>query len=110
MMEFLSGGFYKATIHKVIQPPPDQRQHTRLGLFYFALPDDDVKLSVMESPVLQREGVKRRFEEGCEPRVEEWRRARTSGYGQTALQQGKDAGDAGVEEEVIKGATVRHYK
>ena len=41
-MEFLSGGHYRATIHRVVQPPPDQRGHTRLGAFYFAIPDDAV--------------------------------------------------------------------
>jgi isopenicillin N synthase-like dioxygenase len=106
MMEFLSGGFYKATIHRVVQPPPDQRRDTRLGLFYFALPDDDVKLSVMMSPALQKEAIKRRFEEGSEPMVEEWRKARTRAYGQSVLRQGKDAG---TEEETIKGVTVKHY-
>jgi len=106
MMEFLSGGFYKATIHRVVQPPPDQRQATRLGLFFFALPDDDIKLAPVTSTVLEKEGIKRRFEEGKEPVVETWRRARTSAYGQTVLKQGKDAG---VEEEVINGVTVKHY-
>ncbi|KZT08200.1 Clavaminate synthase-like protein [Laetiporus sulphureus 93-53] len=30
-MEFLSGGFYKPTIHRVVQPPEDQRGRTRLA-------------------------------------------------------------------------------
>jgi len=32
-MEFLTGGAYKATIHRVIQPPEDQRDRARLGVF-----------------------------------------------------------------------------
>ena len=55
-MEFLSGGFYKATIHRVVQPPADQRGLIRLGMYYFALADDDVKLTPVDSPVLQRKG------------------------------------------------------
>ncbi|KAF9230443.1 hypothetical protein BU15DRAFT_69196, partial [Melanogaster broomeanus] len=39
-LEFFTGGYYKGTIHRVVQPPQDQQQYTRLGLFYFALPDE----------------------------------------------------------------------
>ncbi|KAJ7092790.1 hypothetical protein B0H15DRAFT_162501 [Mycena belliarum] len=54
-LEFLSGGYYKATIHRVVQPPSDQQNCTRLGLFYFCMTDDDVKLvPFAESPVLKR--------------------------------------------------------
>ena len=45
-LEFLSGGILKATIHRVVQPPPDQRGYTRLGVIYFAMSDDDVRLMV----------------------------------------------------------------
>ncbi|KAF8515787.1 Clavaminate synthase-like protein [Hysterangium stoloniferum] len=108
-LEFLSGGFYKATIHRVVQPPPDQRQYNRLGLFYFALPDDDVKLDpIMESPVLQREGIHDRFRlHNVETvAVEDWRKARTAAYGQSNLTTGAQAG---TEEEVLNGVTVKHY-
>jgi isopenicillin N synthase-like dioxygenase len=106
-MEFLSGGYYKATIHRVVQPPTDQRGYTRLGAFYFAIPDDDVKLvSVSNSPVLQREGIKRRFDDASAPTAEIWRKGRTAAYGQTSLQQGQEKG---VEEEYINGVLVKHY-
>ncbi|EED80272.1 predicted protein, partial [Postia placenta Mad-698-R] len=72
-MEFLSGGYYKGTIHRVVQPPEDQRGYSRLGLIYFTLPDDDVKLvPFSKSPVLQREGIKRRFEDAEAPTMREW--------------------------------------
>ncbi|KAF8515806.1 Clavaminate synthase-like protein [Hysterangium stoloniferum] len=108
-LEFLSGGFYKATIHRVVQPPPDQRQYNRLGAFYFAMPDDDVKLNpIMESPVLQREGVHDCFKlHNVETvAVEDWRRARTAAYGHNKLTTGTQAG---TEEEVLNGVIVKHY-
>ncbi|KIM34576.1 hypothetical protein M413DRAFT_190592 [Hebeloma cylindrosporum] len=56
-LEFLSGGFYRATIHRVVQPPPDQQTYTCVGLFYFYTTDDNVKLApLLESAVLQRLG------------------------------------------------------
>lgn len=106
-LEFLSGGFYRATIHRVVQPPEDQRQNTRLGVFYFVMPDDDTKLvPFVDSPVLKRVGITRRFEDEAAPTMEAWRKARTSAYGHSEL---KPSSEKGVEEEVIGGVVVRHY-
>lgn len=105
-MEMLSGGFYKATIHRVVQPPADQRNHTRLGAFYFAMCDEDVKLvPAAESPALQREGVRRKIEDAEAPTMAEWRRGRTVAYGQSELKRKDDV----VEEQVINGVVVQHY-
>ncbi|KDQ32558.1 hypothetical protein PLEOSDRAFT_1073080 [Pleurotus ostreatus PC15] len=106
-LEFLSGGYYRATIHRVVQPPSDQRSRPRLGAFYFCLTDDTVKLlPFVDSPVLQRVGIKRRFSDEQAPSMEAWRKGRTSAYGQTEL---KKAIDGVVEEEVINGVLVQHY-
>ena len=105
-MEFLSGGFYKAVIHRVVQPPPDQRGFTRHGAFYFAMANDDVKLvPFAKSPVLQREGVKRRIDDDKAPTMAEWRKARTAAYGRTTLEKK----GSGIEEEVVSGVVVKHY-
>ncbi|THU84387.1 Clavaminate synthase-like protein [Dendrothele bispora CBS 962.96] len=108
-MEFLSGGFYRATIHRVVQPPSDQRTYTRLGAFYFVMPDDDTKLLPLEdSPVLKRVGIKRRFDGDTEvPTMEAWRKGRTTAYGQSELKTSEN--DKGVEEEIINGVLVKHY-
>ncbi|KAI0089615.1 hypothetical protein BDY19DRAFT_113838 [Irpex rosettiformis] len=106
-MEFISGGFYKATIHRVVQPPSDQRGYTRLGAFYFAIPDDNVKLvPISGSPVLDKVGIRRRFEDGNAPTAETWRKGRTSAYGKSSLKKGEEQG---VEEEYINGVLVKHY-
>ena len=106
-MEFLSGGVYKATVHRVVQPPPDQQSFSRLGAFYFALPDDDVRLvPVKGSLVLDAHGIQRRFEDNEAPTVETWRKGRTSAYGQSELNKGNDER---VEEEYINGVLVKHY-
>ena len=105
-MEFISGGFYKATIHRVVQPPVDQRGYTRLGAFYFAIPNDDVQLvPVEDSPVLQRHGIERRCSKEDAPTAEIWRKGRTAAYGKSDLSKGKN----GVEEEYINGVLVKHY-
>ncbi|KAJ6498545.1 hypothetical protein C8R47DRAFT_1175638 [Mycena vitilis] len=107
-LEFLTGGYYKATIHRVVQPPADQRNYNRLGLVYFAMTDDAVKLAPLtESPVLQHVGIVRRFDDADAPTMEEWRKGRISVYGQTQLKASDPEGK--VEEEVIHGVVVKHY-
>lgn len=107
MMEFLTGGFYKPTIHRVVQPPSDQRAYDRLGAFYFAMPDDDVRLlPLAHSPVLERVGIERRFSDEDAPLSDVWRRERTISYGRTELKKGTDDN---TEEEVIGGIVVKHY-
>lgn len=57
-LDFPTGGYYKGAIHRVVQPPPDQQQHTRLGplAFYFVGPNDHTKLSMM--PIRESRGYK----------------------------------------------------
>ncbi|KAG6888303.1 hypothetical protein C0995_009302 [Termitomyces sp. Mi166 len=106
-LEYLSGRFYKGTIHRVHQPPADQRDFTRLGVFYFALFNDDVKLvPLQESPVLQRVGIIRRTEDDRAPSMGTYRKGRIAAYGQTVLKEGKEKG---VEEEEVAGVVIRHY-
>ncbi|KAI0752450.1 Clavaminate synthase-like protein [Daedaleopsis nitida] len=106
-MEMLSGGFYKATIHRVFQPPQDQRGYTRLGLFYFCLADDSVKLvPLSQSPVLQKVGISRRCADEDAPTMAEYRVARTKAYGLSQLQKKEN----GVEEQVVlNGLVLKHY-
>ncbi|KAG6917878.1 hypothetical protein DXG01_000648 [Tephrocybe rancida] len=106
-MDFLSGLYYKGTIHRVVQPPIDQRHLTRRSIVYFGFANDDVKLvPLKESPVLQRVGIKRRCADEAAPTMEEWRKGRISAYGQTTLKAGEEAG---VQEEIINGVLVKHY-
>ncbi|KAH7872665.1 gibberellin 2-oxidase [Lentinula edodes] len=55
-LSFLTKGYIKSTVHRVMRPPPDQANLERLGLFYFVRPGDDVPMVPAPSPVLIREG------------------------------------------------------
>ena len=106
-LQFLSGGVIKPTIHRVIQPPADQRQCPRLGVYYFAGPDKDVKLvPYVDSPVLQKAGIHRLCDDRDAPTMGAWRKSRILAYGQTEL---KESTEKGVETEVIEGILVKHY-
>ncbi|KIY73903.1 Clavaminate synthase-like protein [Cylindrobasidium torrendii FP15055 ss-10] len=107
-IDFLCGGYYSPTRHRVIQPPADQVGIDRVGVFYFSYADDDVELRPhTESPVLQDVGIKELVEPGKPyPTMKEWRKARVSSYGAKELAEGKRKG---VEEEVVCGVVVPHY-
>ncbi|KAI0303681.1 Clavaminate synthase-like protein [Multifurca ochricompacta] len=106
-LEMLSGGYYRSAIHRVVQPPQDQRGNRRLGVFYFCYADDDVQLEPLSaSPVLQRVGIKRRMEEGKAPLSGPWREAYIAAYGTSELEKGAEEG---IEEEELHGIRVKHY-
>ncbi|KAG6901226.1 hypothetical protein C0995_015043 [Termitomyces sp. Mi166 len=102
-LEFLSG----VAIWRVVKPPEDQRHVTRLGVFYFGMTDDDVKLvPLVDSPVLQRVGITRRFEDDAAPTMGDWRKGRMTQYSSRAL---RPFTDRPVEEDAIAGGVVKHY-
>ncbi|KAJ7825840.1 hypothetical protein B0H14DRAFT_3088544 [Mycena olivaceomarginata] len=86
-LEFLLSGYYKATIHRVVQPPADKHTHTRLELFYFCMTDDAVQISpnpfAGEGAVFQRVRAVQRCADVEAPSMEQGRRARTSAYRQS---------------------------
>ncbi|GAA5842761.1 hypothetical protein JCM11251_001484 [Rhodosporidiobolus azoricus] len=59
--EFLTGGFFKSTIHRVVSPPNDQKGHRRLGLIYFCDQKPSVLIDplTLSSPKLDRLGYKK---------------------------------------------------
>ncbi|WFD01823.1 hypothetical protein MOBT1_000503 [Malassezia obtusa] len=111
-MHFLSGGYLKQTIHRVVAPPEDQAHYNRLGLFYFALFNDDVPLTPLTDSPLVREAYKGRnfFEEREKqglpaPTAGDWERMRVRAYGQGNSKKGKD----GHDHEKIGGVDVTLY-
>ncbi|KAI0063998.1 Clavaminate synthase-like protein [Artomyces pyxidatus] len=104
--EYISGGYYKSAVHRVIKPPQDQDGYRRLGLFYFMYTGDHVRLQpLLESPVLQREGITKVLE-GEAPTQETWRKNRASTYGVAEL---KKSAETGIEYEIVNGVQVKHY-
>ncbi|KAJ3769771.1 Clavaminate synthase-like protein [Lentinula raphanica] len=101
VMQLLSGNFYKPTIHRVIQPPKDQEQIERLGVFYFAMAADDVKLASV------RAGAASESEKAQAPTMSDWRKERTERYGTGSMKPSSK--EEKVEEEVILGVVVKEY-
>ncbi|KAJ5478284.1 Oxoglutarate/iron-dependent dioxygenase [Penicillium desertorum] len=55
-LHFLTNGFLKSSIHRVVAPPPDQRNVDRLGVLYFVRPEDSLELRPVVSETLRRLG------------------------------------------------------
>ncbi|KAM0817945.1 putative Gibberellin 2-oxidase [Seiridium cardinale] len=56
-LSFLTKGFIKSTIHRVVTPPKDQINVPRLGLLYFSRPGDHTPMRPVPSPVLDKLGL-----------------------------------------------------
>jgi isopenicillin N synthase-like dioxygenase len=103
--EYLSGGYYKSAVHRVIKPPADQEGYRRLGLYYFQYMAEDTRIAtLLESPVVQREGITKSIS-GDPPTQETWRKNRTARYGVSQLERAED----GTEYEIVNGVRVTHY-
>ncbi len=100
IFSFLPRESLSDSLCSVFQPPKDQRGYTRLGVFYFCMPDDGVKLIPLVAPKA------RRFMDADAPTMEEWRKGRTAAYG---ISQFKKAEGEERIEEVINGVVVKHY-
>ena len=101
MMEWWTGGYFRAATHRVSAPPDDQRNHIRCGVFYFSIPNDDVRPNLLtESPVLRKAGVKAHFEDGKTIDARTFSRARVSKVGKSDIYK-KSWGDGQRLVEVI---------
>ncbi|GAD98060.1 hypothetical protein AN2655.2 [Paecilomyces variotii No. 5] len=56
-LTFLTKGFLKSTIHRVVAPPADQINIPRLGLLYFSRPGRNAIIKPVPSPLLDRLGL-----------------------------------------------------
>lgn len=105
----LTGGWLKSSVHRVVAPPEDQRDFKRTGLLYFARPHNEtVLVPITDSPVLQKAGVKPRFEKPV--KMEEWVRAKQTLQlnPDIAAKRWAQNGDGTVE--VLAGFKDRKYK
>lgn len=105
-LEFLTNGFLKSSIHRVVAPPPDQQDVDRLGVLYFVRPEDAVKLEPVKSRVLERLGYSSATtddDDGDGVTAGEWVKARV------ARGVARDKPRSDVAEQVIIGGKLAKY-
>ena len=101
-LSFLSNGFLKSSIHRVVAPPPDQAHLDRLGVLYFVRPEDALELRPVDSPVMERLGYTKAGE-GEGMTAGEWVKARV----RTNVAKGSQTMQA--EQEIMKGVKAKYY-
>lgn len=105
-LSFLTNGYLKSSIHRVVAPPPDQAHVDRLGVLYFVRPENDLVLKPVPSPLLERLGLKsERDESAPEITAGEWVRARVA----KNVNKGADTTVDKGEQEIIKGVKAKYY-
>lgn len=104
-LEFLTNGFLKSSIHRVVAPPPDQADIDRLGVLYFVRPEDNVELRPIQSAVLDKFGyTKSQDESAVGITAGEWVKAR--------VRKGVNKGSVRSElkeEAIIGGKSAKYY-
>ena len=98
VMLWWTGDYFKAAIHRVSQPPVDQRGHNRSSVFYFCIPNDEVVINTLldESPVLRDADVKMAHKPEDAPTSKEWTNGRIKITGRNAKFD-QDNGKVAVE-------------
>ncbi|KAJ5169353.1 Oxoglutarate/iron-dependent dioxygenase [Penicillium coprophilum] len=104
-LDFLTNGFLKSSIHRVVVPPPDQRNVDRLGVLYFVRPEDSLELRPVVSEVLRRLGYNQTSENSAVGiTAGEWVKARVSkGIGRDFAR-----GEVG-DQPIIGGVVTKYY-
>jgi len=101
-LSFLTNGFLKSSIHRVVAPPPDQAHIDRLGVLYFVRPEDALELRPVPSPLMERLGYTKAGEgEGLT--AGEWVKARVKNN------VGRGAHNRQAEQEITKGVKAKYY-
>ena len=107
VMLWWTGNYFKAAIHRVHEPPIDQRGHNRCGVFYFCVPNDEVVINTLldKSPVLREAGVQMAHLREDAPTSKEWTNGRIKITGRNAVWDKGDSKDKVVVEKVGKVTT-----
>jgi isopenicillin N synthase-like dioxygenase len=101
-LSFLTNGFLKSSIHRVVAPPPDQAHLDRLGVLYFVRPEDALELRPVDSPVMKRLGYTNAGE-GEGMTAGEWVKARVK----TNVAKGSQTMQ--TEQEIMRGVKAKYY-
>ena len=104
-LQFLTNGFLKSSIHRVVAPPPDQAGIDRLGVLYFVRPDNNLPLKPVDSPVLKRLGYKSETSEFEGITAGDWVKARVK----AGVDRSKEARSEVSEQEILNGVKVKYF-
>ncbi|KAK5720156.1 hypothetical protein LTR15_007429 [Elasticomyces elasticus] len=103
VLQFWTAGYLKSSIHRVVAPPADQSSLDRLGLLYFLRPSHDLNLKTVDSPLLERLGLKKDDDAAANIKAGDWVKARVKGNLDKAVAGGHK------QKAVLGGVSVKYY-
>jgi len=111
VLEFITNGFLRSSIHRVVAPPPDQAGIDRYGVLYFVRPRSDLKLQPVPSKVLERLGYDKLVDEKAVGLTAgEWVKARVKNNVKMYPEKKEDGGkEAVAEAEILGGVKAKYY-
>ena len=111
-LHFLTNGYLKSSIHRVVAPPSDQAHIDRLGVIYMVRIEDSTDLiPITDSPVLQRLGLTSGQvldADGKPIKAGEWVKQRiikNLGAGTGSVRGDNEESDV----EIVKGVKIKYY-
>jgi isopenicillin N synthase-like dioxygenase len=105
-LDFLTNGFLKSSIHRVVAPPLDQRDVDRLGVLYFVRPEDSMELKPVVSTVLKRLGYSNTTDTSAAGiTAGEWVKARVIAGVAKSNEPRSEVG----EQTIVGGLTAKYY-
>ncbi|KAL4887243.1 putative 1-aminocyclopropane-1-carboxylate oxidase [Aspergillus karnatakaensis] len=110
-LQFMTNGYLKSSIHRVVAPPKDQAHIDRLGVLYMVRIEDDCDLvPISESPVLRENGLvdnKILGSDGQPLKAGEWVKQRViKNLGQSTEKEGDNEVN---DVEILKGVKVKYF-
>ncbi|KAF2441818.1 putative 1-aminocyclopropane-1-carboxylate oxidase [Karstenula rhodostoma CBS 690.94] len=112
-LHFLTNGYLKSSIHRVVAPPRDQAHINRLGVIYMVRIEDSTDLvPIPDSPVLQRLGLASTQVldgDGKPVKAGEWVKQRI--IKNLGAGTGSAKGDnEEIDVEIVKGVKIKYYE
>jgi len=105
VLQFITNGFLKSSIHRVVAPPPDQANVDRHGVLYFVRPRSDLRLNPVHSKVMERLGYDKVVDEkAIGLTAGEWVKARVKNNVEKYPDE-KDKGEA----TILGGVKAKYY-
>ena len=110
IMQWFTGGYFTAAIHRVVEPPQDQRGRDRSSVFYFSVPNNDIVINTVldQSPVLRRAGVAMAHKLNEAPTSEGWVTGRVKITGKATIFDKEE--DGNIVEERVGNVTTKWFR
>lgn len=110
VLQFITNGFLRSSIHRVVAPPPDQANVDRHGVLYFVRPRSDLRLEPVKSRVLEKLGYDKLVDErAIGLTAGDWVKARVANNVERYPGHGQKSQKNEQEATILGGVKAKYY-